>query len=65
MLLAYVAQWKQRHPVWTWHYAQDDLQPGDWVLDLVSPTGQTDSFFLHPVGTLLHLVSPVPLTRPA
>jgi len=58
MLLTSVKRWQRTFPAWRWHYAQDALLPGDWVLDLSAPTGQTYSFFLHPVGTQLRLTAP-------
>jgi hypothetical protein len=41
------------------------VQPGDWALDLVAPTGQTYDFYLHPVDDMLRLLSPDPLAPPA
>jgi hypothetical protein len=64
MLLSYLDGWKREFPAWTWRYQRDRLQPGDWALDLDSPTGETHSFFLHPVGDGLRLLWPVPLTVP-
>ena len=58
MVLAAVKEWHRAFPAWSWHYEQDALLPGDWVLDLGAPTGQTHTFFLHPVGTQLRLTSP-------
>ena len=43
----------------------DQVQPGDWALDLVAPTGQTYDFYLHPVDDMLRLPSPAPLAAPA
>ena len=64
MLLYYLDGWKREFPGWKWRYARDKLQPGDWALDLVAPTGQSYAFFLHPVGDVLRLLWPVPLTVP-
>lgn len=61
VLLSYVEQWQHDFPAWTWRYEHDALQPGDWVLDLVAPEGQTYSFFLHPDGDVLRLLAPLPL----
>jgi hypothetical protein len=61
-LLSYMEHWQREFSGWTWRYARDDLQPGDWVLDLVAPTGETASYFLHPADDVLRLVAPVPLT---
>jgi hypothetical protein len=60
-LLFYVQRWQEAHPTWTWRFERDALQPGDWVLELVAPTGQTQRFFLRPVEDLLHLIDPAPL----
>jgi len=64
MLLAYLERWQHEFPGWKWRYARDKLQPGDWALDLVAPTGQTYGFFLHPVGDALRLLAPAPLAAP-
>jgi hypothetical protein len=64
MLLAYLERWQHEFPGWKWRYARDKLQPGDWALDLMAPTGQTYAFFLHPVGDVLRLLSPAPLAAP-
>jgi hypothetical protein len=63
MLLSYLNGWQHEFPEWKWCYARDKLQPGDWALDLVAPTGQTYGFFLHPVGDVLRLLSPAPLAE--
>lgn len=65
MLLSYIHGWQHEFPAWKWRYGQDELQPGDWVLDLISPQGGAYSFFLHPVGDVLHLMSPIPLPAEA
>jgi hypothetical protein len=64
MLLSYLDGWQREFPGWKWRYARDKLQPGDWALHLVAPTGQTYDFFLHPVGDVLRLLSPAPLAAP-
>ena len=64
MLLSYLDGWQREFPGWKWRYARDKLQPGDWALDLVAPTGQIYGFFLHPVGDVLRLLSPAPLAAP-
>ena len=61
LLLSYMERWQQEFSGWRWRYARDDLQPGDWVLDLVAPTGETASYFLHPADDGLRLVTPTPL----
>ena len=63
MLLSYLNGWQHEFPGWKWRYARDKLQPGDWTLDLVAPTGQTHDFYLHPVDDVLRLLSPAPLAE--
>jgi hypothetical protein len=65
MLLSYLDEWQHEFPGWKWRYARDQVQPGDWALDLVAPTGQTYDFYLHPVDDMLRLLSPAPLAAPA
>lgn len=62
LLLVYLKGWQQQFPTWAWRYARDNLQPGDWVLDVVSPAGTVSSFFLHPDADGLRLTSPAALT---
>lgn len=64
LLLVYLKGWQHEFPTWTWRYARDNLQPGDWVLDVVSPAGMVSSFFLHPDADALRLTSPAALPLP-